>query len=111
MKKQLNFYPITAQGCNYQELIRQKKKWTTVRLGDRYAKDYQVGDLVDITCGFDPSSAQHVADGIIIRVELKKFGTIKDDDLEGKSPDSLTKPLLLSTLNTIYQERFRKGSL
>lgn len=105
MGKRLNFYPITSAGCNYRELIQQKRKWTTVRFGDKYARDYQIGDIVAITCGFDPSTAEHVADGAITKVDLKKIGDIGDKDLEGESPDSLTKELLLETLNDIYKER------
>lgn len=105
MKKQLNFYPITLAGCNYKELIMQKKKWTTVRFGDRYVKDYQIGDVIAITCGFDPSIAEHIADGVLTKIDLKKIGDICDKDLEGESPDSLTKELLIDTLNGIYEQR------
>lgn len=105
MKKQLNFYPTTPTGCNYKELIMERKKWTTVRFGDKYAKDYRVGEIVAVTCGFDPATAEHMADGVITRIELKKLGNINDKDLEGESPDSLTRELLLNTLNGIYEQR------
>lgn len=105
MEKRLNFYPVTSAGCNYKELIEQRKKWTTVRFGDKYARDYQIGDVIAITCGFDPFTAEHVADGVITKADLKKIGEIVGGDLEGESPDSLTKELLLDTLNVIYKER------
>jgi len=105
MKKQLNFYPVAPTGCNYKELVQQRRKWTTVRFGDKYANDFQAGDVVAITCGLDPSSAEHLTDGVITKVNLKRVNDISDKDLEGESPDSLTKELLLDTLNAIYERR------
>ena len=109
MEKRLNFYPVSLAGCNYKDLIQQKRKWTTVRFGDKYARDYQIGDVIAITCGFDPSTAEDIAHGVITRVDLKKIADITDKDLEGESPDSLTKDLLLDTLNGIYRQRLGRN--
>jgi hypothetical protein len=96
----LNFYPY------YEQLLRRKEKYATVRLGDRRSA-YHVGDVVTITIGWNEkneSDITPVCKAQIIDVIYKPVKDIREDDLEGESPDCYSKESLPYVLSAIYRK-------
>lgn len=95
----LNFCPY------YEQLLRRKEKYTTIRLGDRRS-DYRVGDIVTITIGWneqDESDITWIGKAQVIDVMYKPVKDITIDDLEGESPDCSSKQSVPYVLSAIYR--------
>ena len=95
----LNFYPY------YEQLLRRKEKYTTIRLGDRRS-DYHVGDIVTITIGWNEKSESNITPickAQIIDVMYKPVKNIIVDDLKGESPDCSLKESIPFVLSAIYR--------
>lgn len=95
----LNFYPY------YEQLLRSKEKYTTIRLGDKRS-DYAVGDIVTITVGWnekDGSNVTPICEAQIIDVLYKPVKDIAVDNLEGESPDCSLKDSIPYVLSAIYR--------
>lgn len=95
--KQLNLYPY------YEELIRSKKKTTTVRLGNN-KKKYNVGDAISITVGWNEIDEKKINQGVIVDVKIKKINELNDTDLIGESPDCLSKDSVKYVISSIYRK-------
>lgn len=95
----LNFYPY------YERLLRRKEKYTTIRLGDRRS-EYNVGDLVTITVGWDEknkSDIKSIGRAQITHVVYKPVKDITKRDLKGESPDCSSKKSVPYVLSAIYR--------
>jgi len=64
-----------------------------------------IGDLIKIIV----NHIEHIANGKIVSVEVKKLGEVKDEDLVGESPDAITKDLLIKGLNEIYSKQLKRN--
>jgi hypothetical protein len=95
----LNFHPY------YEQLIKRKEKYTTIRLGDKRS-EYRVGDIVTITVGWDEKSENDVTKlckAQITSVLYKTIKNITENDLEGESPDCSSKESVPYVLSAIYR--------
>jgi len=95
----LNFHPY------YEQLIKRKEKYTTIRLGDKRS-EYRVGDIVTITVGWDEKSENDVTElckAHITSVLYKTIKNITENDLEGESPDCSSKESVPYVLSAIYR--------
>jgi hypothetical protein len=98
VKQILNFHPI------YEELIVAKKKSTTLRFGDQ-REMYSVGDVIDISVGWDASKnkVRKISRGRITYVDSKLINSITEEDVKGESPDCLNIPAIKYVLGSIYK--------
>src|SRR2546428_9639340 len=95
----LNFYPY------YEDLIRNHNKFTTLRLGNR-TNEFTVGDLVDITVGWDATKTNQlrkIGQAALTSVETKQIAELAEDDLKGESPDCKEKSAVKYVLGSIYR--------
>lgn len=95
----LNFHPY------YEQLLRKKEKFTTIRLGDRRS-EFHVGDIVTITIAWDDSNEKNIMsinNVKIIDVVYKQIQNITDNDLIGESPDCISSKALPYVLSGIYR--------
>ena len=95
--KQFNFLP------KYKNWILGEKKSRTVRFGDKYCKEFRVGDKVAITVG-DNSKTQKIANAEILELVYKKIKEIKPEDVIG-DPEAWPIRSLISGLTEIYLKR------
>jgi len=93
----LNFYPY------YRDLLRQKRKTVTVRLGDQTSR-YQKGELLTLTCGWSGNDAVELGKIKVLDIYSASIGSLKDEDLNGESPDCLTVEALPYVLSAIYRK-------
>jgi len=93
----LNFHPY------YEQLLKKREKYTTIRLGDRRS-EYRVGDIVTITVGWNvESDAVEIGKAQIVDIQYKTIKNITEKDLEGESPDCLSKESVPYVLSAIYR--------
>ena len=101
----LNFHPY------YEQLLKKKEKYTTIRLGDRRS-DYPVGEIVTITVGWNKKKASDmtpICEARIIDVSYKRVKDISVGDLEGESPDCSLKDSVPYVLSAIYRRVVTKN--
>lgn len=95
--KVLNFFPF------YANLIRDKKKTTTLRLGNKCSL-YKAGEQMDITIGWDLKNVERLGKIVITEVILKKIKDLTTVDLVGESPDCLIPDAVKYCLGAIYRK-------
>ena len=100
--KQFNFLP------KYKSWILQGKKFRTVRYGDKYYKEFKIGDKVAITIGDEPENAKKIADAEILELVFKKIEEIKKDDVVG-DPEAWPRSSLIFGFNEIYSKRIGRS--
>jgi hypothetical protein len=93
----LNFYPY------YESLLKQKLKTKTIRLGDQTSK-YHKGSIIKLTCGWNPQEAVLLGDVRIVEVLSEPIGALKDEQLDGESPDCQTVAAVPFVLSAIYRK-------
>jgi len=94
--KTLNFYPY------YEKLLKERRKTTTVRLGDQTSR-YQKGELLTLTCGWAVNESVGLAKIKILDIRSAPVSSLKNEDLKGESPDCLTVEALPYVLSAIYR--------
>lgn len=94
---ELHFYPY------YESLLRKRKKWTTIRLGNDCDKHHK-GDIVTITIGWNEDNAVPICKAQITDVTYKKIKDITAKDLKGESPDCQRKVAVPYVLSAIYRK-------
>ena len=94
---ELHFYPY------YESLLRKRKKWTTIRLGNECDK-HHTGDVVTITIGWSEDNAVPICKAQITDVIYKKIKDITPEDLKGESPDCQRKVAVPYVLSAIYRK-------
>jgi hypothetical protein len=94
--KALNFYP------HYEDLLRQKAKTKTVRLGDQTSR-YHRGARLRLTCGWNAENAVECGNVEVDEVRAAPIRSLRNDDLVGESPDCLTVAALPYVLSAIYR--------
>jgi hypothetical protein len=100
----LNFYPY------YEQLLREKRKTRTVRLGDQTSK-YRKGTMADLTCGWNPTDSMMLGQIRITDVFCVPIKSLKDVDLEGESPDCLSVAAVPFVLSAIYRKIVTQSDL
>lgn len=103
----LNFFPY------YEELLANRNKFTTLRLGDR-RNDYRINDLVDITVGWGGNNNEKdkaIAAGKITFVDCKPINKLTERDLEGESPDCRHVESVKYVLGSIYRSTVKDSDL
>lgn len=94
----MNLFPF------YEKLIWERKKFTSLRLGDKLSK-YTIGSEINITIGWSESPENPVIRrGRITSVKVKKIKDIRNHDLLGESPDCLTRKQVPYALSAIYRK-------
>ena len=94
----LNLYPY------YENLLREKKKHVSIRLGDQRAK-YRAGEEVDLTVGWNENGNELLISRVVItNVDFKKINQIINTDIDGESPDCSRKELIPYVLSAIYRK-------
>jgi hypothetical protein len=94
----LNLYPY------YEKLVREKKKYATIRLGDQRSK-YRIGQRVNLTLGWENNNEKRLIDRVeITSVHFKRIKNIVKSDLKGESPDCLNKCAIQYVLSAIYRK-------
>lgn len=94
--KTLNFYPY------YEKLLKQRRKSTTVRLGDQTPR-YKKGELLTLSCGWAVNESVELAKIKILDIRSAPISSLKDEDLKGESPDCRTVEALPYVLSAIYR--------
>jgi len=96
--KKLNFHPY------YEKLLRDRKKWVTIRLGDQRNK-YSQGETLTLTIGW---SENEIIDKLgeikIVETKHKRIKEINEVDLLGESPDCTQKEAIKYVLSAIYRK-------
>jgi hypothetical protein len=92
--KTLNFFPY------YEPYLRQRQKTTTLRL---IGADYQPGERVQLTVGWDEQKAKKLHDAIIASVYKKAIRDLTAADFHGESPDCTTPENAALVLSSIYR--------
>ena len=72
----LNVYPV------FERSIRAREKTLTIKLGDKRA-DYEIGDELDLTCGWDAMTAQKLARIRVTEVKNMSLWRVDKKSLEG----------------------------
>jgi len=94
----LNFYPY------YEKLLKDKLKWTTIRLGDQRTK-FAVGDLVMLTIGWSENENNLKLYKVQIQeVYYKRIKDLNNDDLDGESPDCTSNKAIPFVISAIYRK-------
>ena len=93
----LHFYPY------YEDLLKERRKTSTLRLGDQTMK-YRKGDLVKLTYSWNPQEAVMLGHVRIVDVFSVPIRSLKNEDLEGESPDCKTTQAVPYVLSAIYRK-------
>lgn len=94
----LNFFPY------YEDLLINKKKFTTLRLGDK-RNLYRNNDIVSITMGWCNDSNKKVIGKVCITdIYCKQIKELTKEDLEGESPDCIEPLAVKYVLSAIYKK-------
>ena len=107
--KRFNFLP------KYKNWILEGKKFRTVRYGDKYYREFKIGDKVAITIYDDINTidsnlknAQKIADAEVLELIFKKIKEIKAGDVIG-DPEAWPISSLISGFNEIYSKRLGRN--
>lgn len=96
--KKLNFHPY------YERLLRDRRKWVTIRLGDQRNK-YPQGEIMNLTVGWSENEIDDNLGNVkIVEAKYKKIEEIVDMDLIGESPDCTHKDAIEYVLSSIYRQ-------
>jgi hypothetical protein len=91
--KTLNFFPF------YERYLVERNKTTTFRLSPA---DYQPGERVRLTVGWDENTARQLHDVVITSIYQKPIQNLNDADFEGESPDCKDWQSTVLVLSSIY---------
>jgi len=106
--EQFNFF------TKYKDWILGGTKYRTVRFGDKYYREFKVGDRVKITiCDeFENpeklTNAEKIAEAEIVELVCKKIKDIKQEDVIG-DPEAWPKSSLIAGLSEIYSKRIGRN--
>ena len=96
--KILNFYPY------YDNLLREKSKWTTIRLGDQRSK-FSVGQIAMLTIGWVENEANAKLGQVeITSVDYKRIEDLTEEDIHGESPDCTKKDSIAFVISAVYKK-------
>ena len=97
--KKLNFFPY------YEQLLLSGKKTTTFRESNREC--YKIGDVINITIGWEIKESKIISKAEIIDVYEKNIKDLNASDFHGESSDCKSIESTIYVLGAIYRKIFK----
>lgn len=94
--KILNFYPENESN------IHLRRKTCSVRLGQKYADQFRVGETITLTSGVNPKLALPIAQVQITKIEIKNVVDITKEVLESEGYPRISWKDFIEKLAKIY---------